>query len=118
MAGFQADLKLLTLETLPAVGLLLAGAIGGKFLAALPARLFGVTWREAGVLGALFNTRGLLVLVAGLIGLQANIITNLTFTILVVVALVTNLMTVPLLNLLSGERAGSAPVLSNNRSEN
>ena len=108
MAGFQADLKLLTLDTLPAIGLLLVGAIGGKFLAALPARFFGITWREAGILGALFNTRGLLVLVAGLIGLQAQIITNLTFTVLVVVALVTNLMTVPLLNVLSGERTVAA----------
>jgi Kef-type K+ transport system membrane component KefB len=108
MAGFQADLKLLTLNTLPAIGLLLIGAIGSKFLAALPARAFGISWREAGVLGALFNTRGLLVLVTGLIGLQAQIITNLTFTIFMVVALVTNLMTVPLLNLLTGERNTAA----------
>ena len=101
MAGFQADLKLLTLETLPAIGLMLLGAIGGKFLAAMPGRAFGISWSETGILGALFNTRGLLVLVAGLIGLQFQIITNLTFTIIVIVALVTNLMTVPLLNLFS-----------------
>ncbi|HUF39725.1 MAG TPA: cation:proton antiporter, partial [Anaerolineales bacterium] len=110
MAGFQADLKLMTADTLPAIALMLAGAIGSKFLAALPARAFGITLREAGVLGALFNTRGLLVLVAGLIGLQAQIITGVTFTIIVVVALVTNLMTVPLLNALSGGQAPFAPV--------
>lgn len=101
MAGFQTDLKLITLETLPAVGLMLLGAIGGKFLAVAPSRAFGISWSEAGILAALFNTRGLLVLVAGLIGLQFQIITNLTFTIIVIVALVTNLMTVPLLNLIS-----------------
>ena len=105
MAGFQADLKLLTLATLPAVGIMLAGAIGSKFLAALPIATFGFTLREAGTMGALFNTRGLLVLVAGLIGLQFEIITGLSFSILVVVALVTNLMTVPLLNLFSAEPA-------------
>jgi Kef-type K+ transport system membrane component KefB len=109
-AGFSADLKLLTLDTLPVVGLVLLAAIGGKFLAALPVKGFGLSWREAGVLGALFNTRGLLVLVAGLIGLQLNIITNLTFTITVVVALVTNLMTLPLLNLFSRPEAQPAPV--------
>jgi Kef-type K+ transport system membrane component KefB len=101
MAGFSSDLKLLTSQTLPAIILVLLGAVGGKFIAAAPAKMFGLTWSETGMLGTLFNTRGLLVLVAGLIGLQLNIITNLTFTIIVVVALVTNLMTLPLLNLFS-----------------
>ena len=105
LAGFATDLKLLTPETIGAVILMLAGAIGGKFLAAVPGRAFGLSWNEVGVLGALFNTRGLLVLVVGLIGLDLNIITNLTFTIFVVVALVTNLMTLPLLNLISSKAA-------------
>jgi Kef-type K+ transport system membrane component KefB len=108
MAGFSTDLKLLTAETIPMILLMLAGAIGGKFLAAAPARAFGLSWKDAGVLAALFNTRGLLVLVAGLMGLQLNIISNLTFTIIVVVALVTNLMTLPLLNWL--QRPAARPV--------
>jgi Kef-type K+ transport system membrane component KefB len=107
MSGFQTDLKLITLDTLPAAVLMLIGAIAGKFLAAVPSRVFGMTWSETGILGALFNTRGLLVLVAGLIGLQFEIITNLTFTIIVVVALVTNLMTVPVLNLISDRESRS-----------
>lgn len=105
LAGFATDLKLLTPETIGAVLLMLLGAIGGKFLAAAPGRAFGLSWAEVGILGALFNTRGLLVLVVGLIGLDLNIITNLTFTIFVVVALVTNLMTLPLLNLISAKPA-------------
>lgn len=106
-AGFMADLKLITLQTLPVTLLVLAASIAGKFLAAIPAKSFGLHWREVGFLGALFNTRGLLVLVVGLIGLQLNIITNLTFSITVVVALATNLMTLPLLNLFS--RSTAAP---------
>jgi Kef-type K+ transport system membrane component KefB len=98
-AGFLADLKLITLETLPITLLVLAASIVGKFLAAMPAKSFGLEWREVGFLGALFNTRGLLVLVVGLIGLELNIITNMTFSITVVVALGTNLMTLPLLTL-------------------
>ena len=98
-AGFMADLKLITLETLPITLLVLAASIAGKFLAAIPAKSFGLEWREVGFLGALFNTRGLLVLVVGLIGLELNIITNMTFSITVVVALGTNLMTLPLLTL-------------------
>jgi Kef-type K+ transport system membrane component KefB len=101
MAGFEADLRLLDAGTLPAIGLLLVGAIGSKFLAALPVVAFGESLRVAGFLGALYNTRGLLVLVCGLIGLEFEIITGLTFTIFMVVALVTNFMTVPLLNLFS-----------------
>ena len=83
---------------------MLVAAIGGKFLAAIPAKVFGLSWSDTGTMAALLNTRGLLVLVAGLIGLQANIITTATFTIIVVVALVTNLMTLPLLNVFSRRR--------------
>jgi len=101
MAGLSTDLKLITVETLPIIALVLLTAISGKFIAALPARAFGLSWDETAILGTLFNTRGLLVLVAGLIGLQLEIITSLTFTIIVVVALVTNLMTFPLMNLFS-----------------
>jgi Kef-type K+ transport system membrane component KefB len=104
MAGFAADLKLLTPETLPVVLLVLLAAVAGKFLSALAACTFGYSWSQAGFLGALFNTRGLLVLVVGLIGLDMHIITPLTFTVLVVVALATNLMTLPLLNLFATER--------------
>ena len=102
-AGFATDLKLLTLDTLPALGLLLLGAVGGKFIAALPARFYGLSWSEIATLGALFNTRGLLVLVVGLIGLETTIITTSTFTLFVIVALVTNLMTLPIINAVSIE---------------
>lgn len=98
LAGFSTDLKLISPETFLALVVMLAAAIVGKFLAAVPAKIFGLSWHDVGILGALFNTRGLLVLVVGLIGLQLDIITTLTFTIFVVVALVTNLMTLPLLN--------------------
>ena len=81
-----------------------------KFLAAVPARAFGLTWAEVGILGALFNTRGLLVLVAGMIGLQLEIVSVLTFTIIVIVALVTNLMTLPILNWVTQLRAPSGPL--------
>jgi len=98
IAGFSTDLKLITIEALPILALILLAAIGGKFIAVFPAKAFGLGWKEVGTLGALFNTRGLLVLVAGQIGLQLGIITTLTFTIIVIVALVTNVMTLPLLN--------------------
>jgi Kef-type K+ transport system membrane component KefB len=111
-AGFATDLKLITAETLPVVALVLLAAIGGKFLTAAFARTFGLSWKDTVILGALLNTRGLLVLVAGLIGLQLNIITIVTFTIIVIVALVTNLMTLPVLNLVSRRQQAAAIVPS------
>ena len=103
-AGFSTDLKLIHASTLGVLFVVLLAAVLGKFLSATPAKSFGLSWQETGVLAALFNTRGLLVLVAGLIGLQATIITPTTFTIIVVVALVTNIMTLPLLNTFSPKK--------------
>lgn len=110
-AGFSADMKLLTWETLPAALLVLLVAVASKFIAATPARLLGLTWKQVGTLGALFNTRGLLVLVVGLIGLQLNIFTESTFAITVFVALVTNLMTLPLLSAFQTKENNPAPQL-------
>jgi Kef-type K+ transport system membrane component KefB len=108
MSGFATDLKQLSVTTLPAIALILFAAVAGKFSAAAFGRSFGLSWPDVGKLGALLNTRGLLVLVAGLIGLQLGIITNLMYTIIVIVALVTNLMTLPLLNFFSRPIAESA----------
>jgi Kef-type K+ transport system membrane component KefB len=98
VSGFATDLKTLWGGPLPAAALILLAAVGGKFLAAIPAKAMGLSWTDVGRLGALFNTRGLLILVVGLIGLQAGIFTELTFTILALVALLTNMMTLPLLD--------------------
>ncbi len=110
VAGFSADLKLLSSETMGTALLVLFAAVGSKFLAAIPARRFGLSWREVGMFGALINTRGLLVLVVGLIGLDLGMITAQGFTVLVLVALVTNLMTVPILDKLSGHHRSPARV--------
>jgi K+:H+ antiporter len=109
LAGFSTDLKLITMKTIPIVILVLAAAIGGKFLGATPAKAMNLSWAQTGIMGALMNTRGLLVLVAGLIGLQLEIITPTTFTIIVVVALVTNLMTLPLLRMFYAREGAPIP---------
>ncbi len=70
------------------------GKVGGTFLSA---RLVGVSSRDAGVLGVLMNTRGLIELIVLNIGLEAKIISPTLFAILVVMALVTTMMTAPAL---------------------
>jgi Kef-type K+ transport system membrane component KefB/nucleotide-binding universal stress UspA family protein len=73
-------------------------AVVGKFGgAALAGRWMGLRWREAGALGAMMNTRGLMELVILTIGLDLGIISPTLFVMMVIMALVTTFMTTPLL---------------------
>lgn len=94
--------------------LLLAGlcliAIAGKLGPAYgAARLSGLDTRQSGIVAVLVNTRGLTELIALSVGLQAGIIGTRLFTVLVLMALVTTLMTGPLLTLIGRSRP-SQPV--------
>ena len=85
-------------------GLVLIAAVAGKMGGAmLAARLTGQSWRDASALGALLNTRGLVELVVLNIAYSAHVFSPTLFTMLVVMALVTTMMTNPLLNLLGVE---------------
>jgi len=70
------------------------GKLGGS---AVAARLTGMKWRESLQLGALMNTRGLMELIALNIGYDMGILSQRIFTMLVIMALVTTIMTGPLL---------------------
>jgi Kef-type K+ transport system membrane component KefB len=76
------------------VALAVVGKLGG---AAAGARLAGRSWREAGALGALMNTRGLMELVFLNVGLEVGVLTPELFAPMVVMALLTTAMTRPLL---------------------
>jgi Kef-type K+ transport system membrane component KefB len=81
--------------------LIMAVAIIGKFGGAtISARLTGMSWREAGAIGILMNTRGLMELVILNIGLEIGVITPPVFAMMVLMALVTTFMTTPLLELI------------------
>jgi len=73
-----------------------AGKLGGS---AITARLTGMDWRESLQLGALMNTRGLMELIALNIGYELGILSQRVFSMLVIMALVTTIMTGPLLSL-------------------
>ena len=63
-------------------------------------------WRQSLQLGALMNTRGLMELIALNIGYDMGILSQRIFTMLVIMALVTTVMTGPLLSFLErGERS-------------
>ena len=72
----------------------ISGKVGGAFLGGTIMR-FG--WRDSLALGALLNTRGLVELVALNVGLDLGILSPTLFSMMVLMALTTTLMTVPLL---------------------
>ena len=73
------------------------GKFGGSMFAA---RLVGQNWEDSLRIGALMNTRGLMELIVLNIGYDLGIITPIVFTMLVLMALVTTFMTVPILDLI------------------
>jgi Kef-type K+ transport system membrane component KefB len=75
-----------------------AGKFGGTTIAA---RLVGLDWRNSAALGILMNTRGLVELIVLNIGFDLGVISPRLFTMLVIMALVTTLMTAPVLTVLT-----------------
>jgi Kef-type K+ transport system membrane component KefB len=76
------------------------GKVGGAFLGGIIMR-FGV--RDSLALGALLNTRGLVELIALNVGLDLGILSPALFSMMVLMALTTTLMTVPLLRCIRPE---------------
>ena len=74
--------------------LAVVGKLGGSMFSA---RWNGMSWRESAAVGVLMNTRGLVELVILNIGLDLGILSPALFSIMVLMALVTTLMTTPLL---------------------
>ena len=82
-------------------GLILLVAVLGKFGGStVAARVTGLSWREAGALGVLMNTRGLMELVILTIGFELGVISPALFTMMVLMALATTFMTTPILELI------------------
>ncbi|HEV7892433.1 MAG TPA: cation:proton antiporter [Pyrinomonadaceae bacterium] len=83
------------------IAVAVAGKLGGSTFAA---RWTGMSWRESFSVGALMNTRGLVELIVLNFGYDLGILPPRVFAMMVLMALVTTLMTGPLLSL--AESAG------------
>jgi Kef-type K+ transport system membrane component KefB len=77
------------------------GKLGPAYAAS---RLSGLQPRQSATIAALVNTRGLTELIALNVGLQAGLINERLFTVLVLMALLTTLMTGPLLSVIRPAR--------------
>ena len=105
VAGLKVDLRGLTGEEVFQLVLILAAAIGGKFVGAyVGARTSGVSAWQARALGTLMNTRGLTELVILKVGSDLHLIGPDLFSMLVVMALVTTAMTGPILRRIYPDR--------------
>lgn len=107
IAGFGVDLTGFRDPSLIWQLLLILGvAIGGKFVGAfVGARLQRMPVQQSAAVGVLMNTRGLTELVILLIGKQVGVLDTAMFTMMVVMALVTTIMTGPLLSIVYPPRA-------------
>lgn len=100
--GLRTEIGLMqTAEDWLFCAVIIAVATAGKFGGtAIAARLCGLDWRDSAALGALMNTRGLVELIVLNIGLDLGVISPGLFTMLVIMALATTMMTSPALTAL------------------
>ncbi|NLA68118.1 MAG: cation:proton antiporter [Gammaproteobacteria bacterium] len=99
-AGLGAMLLILVVAV---VGKVVGGAVG--------ARLSGLGWRDSLAVGALMNARALMELIVMKVGLDAGIIGPDIFTMLLVMAILTTVLTGPLLTLFLGRKTAAGPGL-------
>ena len=104
--GLAVDIGALQATDLGVLALILLTACAGKFVGAtVAARAQGVRpWRKAAAIGALMNTRGLTELIILSIGRESGVLDDRLFTMLVVMAVLTTVLTEPALRLFYPDR--------------
>jgi Kef-type K+ transport system membrane component KefB len=105
--GLHTSIALLnSLELWLICGFVVVTAVGSKLVVtALIGHAGGMSWRESLGVGVLMNTKGLIELVILNVGLDLHILSPALFSMMVVMALATTIMTTPLLNWVLPRRA-------------
>ncbi|HET8956375.1 MAG TPA: cation:proton antiporter [Solirubrobacterales bacterium] len=107
--GLQLDIGSIGLEGVLETAAIIAVASFSKLVGgAFPARWAGASWRDAATLGVLLNTRGLMELVVLTLGYTEGVFDRRLFSEMVVMAIVTTMMTGPLLETLRRRGVASA----------
>ena len=101
LSGLSTNLGLLNsgITWAYVVGVIAVAFFGKVSGGTLAARFNGMLWRESFAVGCLMSCKGLVELIVLNIGLQAEILSQRTFTIFVLMALVTTFATTPLTTL-------------------
>lgn len=103
LTGLRSEIGLLnSADAWIVCGGIIVTAVFGKLIgSALASKYMGFGWRDSFSLGILMNTRGLMELVVLNIGYEMGILSTELFTMFVVMALVTTVMTGPILGLIT-----------------
>jgi Kef-type K+ transport system membrane component KefB len=106
LAGLNTTAAAFAGTGLAALLVVLVAAVAGKVLGgAAGARIAGYPWRTCFAVGSLMNARALMELIVMKVGLDAGVIGPDLFTMLMVMAILTTVMTGPLLALFAGRGA-------------
>lgn len=106
VTGLSLDIAGIGITGLGLLALIIVAAVVGKFGPAYAvSRLCGIGQGDAVTIAALVNTRGLTELIALNVGLTDGIIQKRLFAVLVLMALITTMMTGPLLSIIQRYRA-------------
>jgi Kef-type K+ transport system membrane component KefB len=100
ISGLRTEVGLLnSIYLWKVTGIVILIAVTGKFAgSAFSLRFVGQSWRESLIIGALMNTRGLMQLIVLSIGYDLGVISPEIYTIMIIMALVTTVMTGPALD--------------------
>jgi len=111
--GLSTNLRAIGSSGIPEILLIVVAACAGKLLGGYGAsRASGLSTRQSAIMGTLMNTRGLIELVVLQVALAAGVLDNRLFSELVFMAVLTTMMTSPLLSLLMRRGVGAAPDLA------
>lgn len=112
VSGLSANVSLLRASDFALFAVICVIAVAGKVGAGfLGARATKASVRDSAVIGVLLNTRGLTELIALNVGLQAGIIHQRLYTVLVLMALLTTAATGPLLTLIRPHWPAAPPTV-------
>jgi Kef-type K+ transport system membrane component KefB len=103
ISGLRTEIGLLNSVYLWKItGIVILIAVAGKFAgSAFSLKFISKSWRESLIIGALMNTRGLMQLIVLNIGYDLGVMSPEIYTILIIMALVTTVMTGPALDLIN-----------------
>jgi Kef-type K+ transport system membrane component KefB len=103
ISGLRTEIGLLNNPYLWKItGIVILIAVAGKFAgSAFSLKFIGKSWRESLIIGALMNTRGLMQLIVLNIGYDLGVMSPEIYTIMIIMALVTTVMTGPALDLIN-----------------
>jgi Kef-type K+ transport system membrane component KefB len=106
LAGLNTTRDAFVGAGLGAMAAIIGAAIFGKIAAGtIGARIGGQSWRSSLAIGSLMNARGMMELIVIKVGLDIGVISQRLFTMLMVMAILTTVMTGPLLTLFSDKAA-------------